>query len=404
MGGEIAHVNENVDDSVPIVFFREMGHATPEDSFIPAKLSAEAAQKEATLRSRRIWKNWHSLNAILKRHEATIQKRWRKKSVQSRRELLLSAWPDMPLPHRPDLYALRREAFRTDHLPLVEAKDQIWPFREDPGYFEECIIELKEHGMENIPDANGHLHPALKHSQRHDYWSRLLGNFISTAYLLVELWNHLHEQVHRLSQWQVKYKSRISTQKELPKDYSIGLLYFMYSLERCMAISTLGNPEGGKFFYPVDKSATKDNTNAMIRAESNLDLFWGTVDRHTMNHNGTKFKRTAVGRLLAGPRMLQRTPEWVETKKENRVPVTLNKREIPIEPMSSIFLNNGQQLVKELSIDMTKKPKEKTRGVPRSPKAGDRPERVPTLTAGGFTATKIHSRQEGIQSLFNSIP
>ncbi|KAJ1712176.1 hypothetical protein NYO67_5650 [Aspergillus flavus] len=47
---------------------------------------------------------------IIQRHEATIQKRWSKKTRQQRLNVLLSAWPDMPAIHRPDFDAFRRES------------------------------------------------------------------------------------------------------------------------------------------------------------------------------------------------------------------------------------------------------------------------------------------------------
>jgi hypothetical protein len=43
-----------------------------------------------------------TLHDIVIRHESTIRKRWAKKSVAQRREVLLAAWPDMPRKYRPD--------------------------------------------------------------------------------------------------------------------------------------------------------------------------------------------------------------------------------------------------------------------------------------------------------------
>lgn len=51
----------------------------------------------------RIFNNWKTLESIVQRHEATIQKRWTKKSKLKRRELLLTTWPNMARDHRPDL-------------------------------------------------------------------------------------------------------------------------------------------------------------------------------------------------------------------------------------------------------------------------------------------------------------
>lgn len=57
----------------------------------------------------RIFANHHELRAIIERHEATIQKRWLKKSKVKRRGVLLGAWPKMASGHRPDLELVRRQ-------------------------------------------------------------------------------------------------------------------------------------------------------------------------------------------------------------------------------------------------------------------------------------------------------
>ncbi|KAB8243617.1 hypothetical protein BDV35DRAFT_407355 [Aspergillus flavus] len=70
---------------------------------LPSKLSA-------TARSDEIFTSYETLHRIIQRHEATIQKRWSKKTRQQRLNVLLSAWPDMPAIHRPDFDAFRRES------------------------------------------------------------------------------------------------------------------------------------------------------------------------------------------------------------------------------------------------------------------------------------------------------
>lgn len=57
----------------------------------------------------RIFANYYELQAIIERHEATIQKRWSKKSNMKRRSVLLGAWPQMASDHRPDVELVRRK-------------------------------------------------------------------------------------------------------------------------------------------------------------------------------------------------------------------------------------------------------------------------------------------------------
>lgn len=51
------------------------------------------AQRLARNRSSKIFSSFNELRDILERHEATIQKRWRKKSNKQRQAILLKAWP-----------------------------------------------------------------------------------------------------------------------------------------------------------------------------------------------------------------------------------------------------------------------------------------------------------------------
>jgi hypothetical protein len=61
----------------------------------------------ATSFSSRVFSDWTQLNAILKRFEAVIRKRWLKKSIKQRREVLFTARPNIPHVHRPDFVGFR---------------------------------------------------------------------------------------------------------------------------------------------------------------------------------------------------------------------------------------------------------------------------------------------------------
>jgi hypothetical protein len=53
--------------------------------------------------------SWKCLKEIVQRHEATLIKRWAKKSKSQQVQFLLKAWPGMSLNHRPDHEAFRNE-------------------------------------------------------------------------------------------------------------------------------------------------------------------------------------------------------------------------------------------------------------------------------------------------------
>ncbi|KAJ3726432.1 hypothetical protein DFJ43DRAFT_1002169 [Lentinula guzmanii] len=69
----------------------------------------EDIQKKAALYSQSIFQDRSELYSILNVHEETIRKRWAKKTVKQRETLLRSAYPEIPVMHRPDFWALRQE-------------------------------------------------------------------------------------------------------------------------------------------------------------------------------------------------------------------------------------------------------------------------------------------------------
>lgn len=80
--------------------------------------------------------------------------------------------------------------------------------------------------------------------------------------------------------------------------------------------SRVGAPTGQRFASPVGKPWTKQNVEAMRKAESNLDIFWKVV-YGVMNSKVDGFPDTACYRLLTQGRSLQRTPVWVQPAKGN---------------------------------------------------------------------------------------
>lgn len=76
---------------------------------VPKDLTVKQIHTHATSFSHSIFSDWTQLNAILKRFEATIRKRWLKKSAKQRRELLLKVRPTIPLVHRPDFEGFRNQ-------------------------------------------------------------------------------------------------------------------------------------------------------------------------------------------------------------------------------------------------------------------------------------------------------
>ncbi|PPJ59583.1 hypothetical protein CBER1_01153 [Cercospora berteroae] len=117
---------------------------------IPASLSDGEIERATKRFSASIFKDWTKLNAIVKRYEGTIQKRWIKKSVTQRRRILLGAWPNMSAGHRPDFKNLRSNKKRVPCLPEA----YLWPYinLEDLLKRNLLLLFIKSRGR-NLPDT-----------------------------------------------------------------------------------------------------------------------------------------------------------------------------------------------------------------------------------------------------------
>ena len=103
------------------------------DFIWPTLFDYAELKKEASERALKIFEHWNNLHDTLERHEATLRRRWSKKSTEQRKRILLVAWPDMPVTHRPDIQAQKREtpkqreektAFRDAYLlPYINLED-----------------------------------------------------------------------------------------------------------------------------------------------------------------------------------------------------------------------------------------------------------------------------------------
>ncbi|KAK0750512.1 hypothetical protein B0T18DRAFT_480122 [Schizothecium vesticola] len=82
------------------------------------------------------------------------------------------------------------------------------------------------------------------------------------------------------------------------------------TVEDFFPVAHLGDVSQKRFCYPADKRPTKENIEALRRAENNLDVFWKAIDLITLK-KCNQFRDTAIGTVLSENRTLYRTPEWV---------------------------------------------------------------------------------------------
>ncbi|KAJ8129257.1 hypothetical protein O1611_g4371 [Lasiodiplodia mahajangana] len=116
-------------NSDPFGVFASRGMAAPK---IP---KPSEVRQEAKDRSTNIFAHYEKLQGILERHEATIRKRWEKKTRTQRLAILLQAWPGMPLTHRPDFAAFYKHAGNLNSVAIQHRSSFIWPLinQEDLG-------------------------------------------------------------------------------------------------------------------------------------------------------------------------------------------------------------------------------------------------------------------------------
>ncbi|KAF9100522.1 hypothetical protein BGX27_000354 [Mortierella sp. AM989] len=405
---------------------------------------------------------------------------------------------------------------------LVAAKqsameDHIWSLREDPSYFADTVLDMKEHRQELLPDTKGRQHSLMRPYPSKQFWDRVAGNVVAEAYSYLDIWSDLHSQISKVISLKQRYESTIKYEDDLPKDLLEAFLELEFSLshyvkgpiqslktivvaspplrasfvrmpeegnssiirvvqkpgstwdrtqsrlmwlfqtlwddqqrhlsgliplldemerlvqndpkarnlfssrvtsmiadlsliseckrqislyqpwastfedeaaarqdelaakyvQRTSRIQELdiafkqisladADPSDGKFFYPVEKRRTKENTELMQQAERTLDKFWEKLDKFILQKIDVS-RQGALTQLLSDNRILHRTPDWVQPdptlpptdrQKENRV-------EELVKPLSQLYfdIEHRTQSTVELREKTPQKTKAKTRGV-----------------------------------------
>ncbi|KAK3804835.1 MAG: hypothetical protein J3Q66DRAFT_361619 [Benniella sp.] len=427
---------------------------------------------------------------------------------------------NLNLAHLQDLVAAKRSA----------AEDHIWSLREDPGYFADFVLGMKEHRQELLPDIKGRQHSLIRPHPSKRFWDRVVGGVITEAYFYLEIWNDLQSQIGKVMSLQQKHEGAIKYDDDLPNELLEAFLELEFSLTQyakgpievlktivvaspplrasfvrlpeegnsnniqvvqkpgsawdktqsrlmwlfqvlwddhrrhlcglspildemerlvendpkarnlfssqvasmvadlsliseCLRQISLyepwassfeteaasrqeelttkyiqrtnrmqeldmalkqtsladADPSDGKFFYPVEKRKTKENTEAMQKAEKTLDTFWEKLDKYTLKKIDVP-RDGALMRLLSDHRILRRTPNWVEP--DPALPTDRqknNRQEESDKPLSQLFFDNEHR--SHSGVDSGDKAfqkiKVKTRGVALTTPSPDEPLHTP---------------------------
>ncbi|KAK3072998.1 cell agglutination protein Mam3 [Teratosphaeriaceae sp. CCFEE 6253] len=116
-------------------------------------LSKDDMQRLAVGFSTSVLRDWTRLNAIIKRFEYTIQKRWLKKGLKQRREILLKVCPDIPTVHRPDFQGFRNAGKSVPRSRTCVSRAFLWPYinLEDLQQAHPLLLFLGSRGR-NLPE------------------------------------------------------------------------------------------------------------------------------------------------------------------------------------------------------------------------------------------------------------
>ncbi|KAG0043471.1 hypothetical protein BGZ83_011355, partial [Gryganskiella cystojenkinii] len=104
---------------------------------------------------------------------------------------------------------------------LVEARksayeDNIWSLREDPSFFADTMMEVKEHGPEVLKDIYGQPHSLMLPHKSKELWGRVAKRMIGYSYKNLNTWTELHAKLDKTLKLQEKYESQIQSSTPLP--------------------------------------------------------------------------------------------------------------------------------------------------------------------------------------------
>ncbi|KAK3689894.1 hypothetical protein B0T22DRAFT_499480 [Podospora appendiculata] len=153
------------------------------------------------------------------------------------------------------------------------AEDHAWALREDPGYFADHVLEMRDHRQEMLKDVHGNVHPTLKTPHEGILWNRVIGSVLLEAQFQLELFSELHRQAQQLHALQRQYAAQISPREDLPEPYLAAILKFRHYLNQMakgptnqLKIAFVASPPMRAFFIrdvPISASSSKINTRSL---------------------------------------------------------------------------------------------------------------------------------------------
>ncbi|CAO3567002.1 unnamed protein product [Mortierella alpina] len=122
-------------------------------------------------------------------------------------------------------------------------EDHIWSLREDPSYFADTLLDMKEHRQELLWDTKGQLHSLVKPRPTQRFWDRVATRVIFDAYQYLDMFDTLHTLIGQVMTLMERYEGTYSYKDRLPEDLLDAFLELEYSLSQFIKgpIETLKN-------------------------------------------------------------------------------------------------------------------------------------------------------------------
>ena len=117
--------NQSIDPYL-MSLFQSIGAGKPGRLPMPSFLKDSEVRSKSNVLATSIFDSWNLLKTIVERHEATIRKRWMKKTKENRKKILLTSWPDMASLHRPDIDAFKKHKKKS--LKGGFRASYMWPY------------------------------------------------------------------------------------------------------------------------------------------------------------------------------------------------------------------------------------------------------------------------------------
>jgi hypothetical protein len=132
--------------------------------------------------------------------------------------------------------------------------------------------------------------------------------------------------------------------------------------ENVLPIGRLADPSNKRFHYPTDKRRTKENVEALRRAEQSADEFWAAVDKLVLAKCGY-LAGTTLSDTLSEQRVLQRTPEWIDDgmTAANKQQAANDHFGTVYEPLSTTYYLFHSSATRDTAEPGKRQPKTKTK-------------------------------------------